>query len=134
MLEQIDASYIPVGASTPISNLYDRDGGSWAVDRSLFLGADNTIGCKDIIQVYRTAPKRTATSNGAAKGALKMSREVSVPGVNSDITLLDLNIFNLDTRIPAGLTETEFKNALRSFISVVSNEALMVSVLFKQQI
>lgn len=134
MLEEIIASYTAVGNSVATEVTYTRDGGSFAADRALLVGPDHAIGRKDVVQAYRTLPKKNGVSNGAAKGAIKYSSEELVPGVDASTSHLDLNLFNLDVRIPVGQTEEEFRNKFRRFRAMINQEQLMVDLLYKQKL
>lgn len=91
-----------------------------------YTGPSHTLSFKDYVDLKRTAPKPTATSDGKAKGSFKLTK-----GVTDGTDYLDDVILEITTSIPVGADGTEVDNILsKTAAFLASAEA---KALFKNQ-
>lgn len=70
-------------------------------DSAKYAGPAATFDKKDFLLISRTAPKRTATSQGVARARAVTKRTFVVDGVYHDV------IFNTEMSVPVGVASTD---------------------------
>lgn len=78
-----------------------------AADRSRYKFPTHSLIARDYVDFYRTLNKKTGNFNGVAKSAIKVTRDVSVPGVDTTTTLVAPQIAHVTFANPVGVTPAQ---------------------------
>jgi hypothetical protein len=76
-------------------------------NRSKYIGEGHAIGMRDELSLYRTFPKQSGNLRGVAKSAVKTTKDIGVPGVDSSTTITQPMILDLSASVPVGATDEE---------------------------
>lgn len=86
-------------------------------DSQPYLGPNNTITIKDVIELFRSVVKATLTFSGMARTRVKMVRTVTLTGAltpTGDIT------FDLYMNVPVGASSADVDSAVTDFSTGLS--------------
>lgn len=75
-------------------------------NRSDYIGAGHTTSSRNMLQIYRTFPKRNGASLGVRKAALKITKDQSVPTADGGTMVAPL-IAEVSVAIPEGTPDTQ---------------------------
>ena len=93
-----------------------------AADRSRYKFPGHTLVARDYVEFYRTLNKKSGNSNGVAKSAIKVTRDISVPGVDTTTTLVAPQIGHVTFSSPVGATTAqELEIAMRLVACIIDS-------------
>jgi hypothetical protein len=86
--------------ATPVGVTFARS--REELDKSTYVGPDNSLDARQWMQFYRTAPKRSGESRGTAKSAIKLTDDQSVPNASGSGNIVLPLITELSISVPVG--------------------------------
>lgn len=96
--------------------------------RSVYNAAGHSVVERDLLNFYRTAPTKSGNYNGVAKCALKITDDVSVPGVDTTTTVVAPLIGEVAFSVPVGSTAVQQKKLRQRIIALLDDEATMAKL------
>lgn len=103
-------------------------------DRSTYIGAAHALNDRDMIQFYRTAPKRNGEFKGVARTAVKLTEDTSVDNVSGDGSIVAPLIADLSFSIPVGATPAETLVLRQRLIALLDDDSVMADLVNIQEI
>lgn len=94
-------------------------------NRSVYISMDHTIAAKDTLGLYRTFPKPSGNFRGVAKSAFKISKDISVTGVDGVSQLSAPIIVDVSFSIPVGATHAQVLLARQRALALLDLDAVM---------
>lgn len=80
------------------------------VTRSQYeFASTHTLLARDILQLYRTFPKRSGNSRGAAKVAMKITTDISVANADGSGNIVLPLIGEVSFSLPVGVTDSQIR-------------------------
>jgi len=76
-------------------------------------GVVHSVPARNQVQFYRTYPKRSGTSRGAAKLTVKFTRDISVPNADGSGSIVLPLIVEVNFSIPVGASHAQISNLRR---------------------
>lgn len=78
------------------------------VNRTTYtLAETHTLASRDIVQLYRTYPKRAGASRGSSKCAIKVTTDISVPNADGSGDIVLPLIGEASFSLPVGVTDAQ---------------------------
>lgn len=91
-----------------------------AADRSRYKFPTHTLISRDYVDFYRTLNKKVGNFNGVAKSAIKVTRDITVPGVDTTTTIVAPQIGQVSFSSPVGASQAqELEIAMRLVACIV---------------
>jgi hypothetical protein len=109
--------------ATPVNQEYVRN--EETINRSTYRGPGGTLQSRNIMQFYRTAPKRSGDYLGSAKVTVKFTVDVSVPNASGSGEVVSPQIGEINLSIPVGTTAVEMLALRQHLIAVLDRDDLM---------
>lgn len=103
-------------------------------NRSVYISDDHTLDAKDTLGLYRTLPKSSGNFRGAAKNAIKFSKEVSVLGADGVANIKAPIIIEVSASIPVGATAADVLIARQRALALLDRDDIMVPLMSQQMI
>lgn len=103
------------------------------VNRSTYRGPNHSSASRNTKQFYRTLPKRSGNSLGAAKVAVKFTTDKVVAGVDGNNVVAPL-IADLGFSIPVGATTADLKALRQRIIASLDQDAVWDLIMAYQEI
>lgn len=94
-------------------------------NRSIYIGANHSPALRDTISMYRSFPTKNGNFNGTQKTAVKLTLDVSVPGVDSETTLIAPAIVEVSFSVPVGVTQAEILKIRQRAIALLDLDTVM---------
>lgn len=101
--------------ATPSNEVYERF--LEEPNKSTYVGALHTEDDRDMLQLYRTAPKRSGESRGMKRSSVKATVDVSVPNASGSGNIVLPLIAELSVSVPVGTTDAEVIHVLQRIIA-----------------
>jgi len=104
------------------------------INSSTYIGPGHSLGNRNLLQLYRTPPKRNGNFPGAAKASAKFTIDRQVSGVDTATTLVAPQILEISISSPVGVSSAdhlEFRQhgvALLDYDTIVSALYELLSV------
>lgn len=101
--------------------------------RTVYIAPDHSVAMKDILTLYRTEPKAVTNYFGAAKSAMKFSKDFTVAlptGGNGRAPL----IVELSLSVPVGVTKTEALSMAQRVTSLLAADDVAADLISKLEI
>jgi hypothetical protein len=76
-------------------------------------GATHTDAMRNQVQFYRTYAKRSGSSRGSFKGAVKFTRDVAVDNADGSGQIVLPALLEISTSLPVGMSHAEISNLRR---------------------
>jgi len=95
------------------------------LNRSKYIGENHSLAMRDEVTLYRTLPKQAGNSKGIAKSAVKMTLDVTVPGVDPATSVTAPFIIEISAAIPVGTPVDVTKRGRQRAIGFVDQDAIM---------
>lgn len=116
------------GGITPaIEHIYSRF--DEYQNRSEYIHTNHTVATRDKLGFYRTFPKANGNFRGAQKCAVKLTKDYSVSGVDTETTLVRPAIGEIGFSIPVGLTPAQTLEFRMRLVAVILDDAIMVPLM-----
>lgn len=109
--------------STPVDQEYSRT--EEQLNRSTYRGPGNTLQSRNILQFYRTPPKRSGNYLGSAKVALKFTQDVSVPNADGSGNVVSPLIAEVAMSIPVGTSTAEMLAIRQHLVTILDRDDLV---------
>lgn len=93
--------------------------------RSVYIGENHRLDARDTLVFYRTMPTASGNFKGMAKTAVKFSRDLSVPGVDSSTSLTVPLIIEATVSLPVGAAKAELVEARQKLIALLDDDSIM---------
>jgi hypothetical protein len=94
-------------------------------NRSLYIGASHALDDRDMIGFYRTNPKASGNFKGVAKSAVKLTKDITVDGVDGVASLTSPIIIEIGFSVPVGATSAERILARQTMLAALDDDTLM---------
>lgn len=104
------------------------------LNRTVYESADHTLVAPDTLTLYRTRAKTSGNFNGMAKTAAKLSKAVSVAGVDETTTVKAPIIQEVSSSVPVGATKAQVVAQCQRTIALLDDDAFVESLMLKQSI
>lgn len=92
------------------------------VNRTTYEFATHSLVAKDIVQFYRTYPKRSGNSRGNAKCAIKVTTDVSVDNADGSGEIVLPLIGEVSFSIPVGVTPAQTMVLRQRLVSLLDDD------------
>jgi len=107
---------------TPANEDYDRH--LEEPNRSTYVGATHTEASREMLQLYRTAPRRSGESRGVAKCSAKFTQDISVPNASGSGDIVIPLIGEVSFAVPLGATAAETKHLRQRIVSFLDTDTI----------
>lgn len=94
-------------------------------NRSLYKSEEDSYVFRDTLGFYRTLPKRSGNSLGVVKGAFKLTKDISVPGVDATTSNTAVELFDVSFSSPVGSTPETRRIMRQRAIALLDDDVLM---------
>lgn len=112
---------------TPVNKEFVRS--EETINRTTYRGPGHTVASRNIMQFYRTFPKRSGNFLGALKPTVKFTRDVTVPNADgSGDTVVPL-IIEVAASLPVGVTAALSKEMRQHVVAALDLEEV-IALLF----
>lgn len=102
------------------------------LNKSTYVGPNHSLQARNKMELYRTLPKRAGNFLGAAKGSVKFTKDITVPGADgTDIVVPQ--IFEVSYSLPVGSTDAQ-SLAFRQRVIAALDHTFQVSFMGIQEI
>jgi hypothetical protein len=122
----ITLSVDPANDSNPENQVFARY--EERVDRTTYIGSGHTVGTRNQMQFYRTAPKRNGESRGSAKSAIKFTLDVEVSNASGDGNITLPLIGEVSFSVPVGATPAQTMELRQQIISVLDADTVSAAL------
>jgi hypothetical protein len=113
---------------TPVNKEFVRS--EETVNRTTYRGPGHTVASRNIMQLYRTFPKRSGNYLGALKPTIKFTRDVTVPNADGSGDVVVPVLLEISASLPVGLTAALAKEIRQHGVAALDLEEVM-SLLFE---
>jgi hypothetical protein len=117
----LDVDYSNDGNTT--AETYDRY--EEYQNRSTYIGANHAPEARDQIQMYRSFPTKSGNFKGVSKSSVKLTRDVSVTGVDGVATLTSPIITEISFSIPVGTPAADVLKARQRALAMIDSDDIM---------
>lgn len=94
-------------------------------NRSTYIGVLHLPEDRDLLALYRTAATKNGNFKGVSKSAVKLTKDVQVPGVDSSTTLTAPIIIEVSFSVPVGTTAAEVLHARQRAVALLDTDSVM---------
>lgn len=94
-------------------------------NRSAYIGEDHTPGTRDVIALYRSFPTKVGNFKGVGKTSVKLTRDLTVPGVDETTSIAAPIIIEVSFSVPVGTTAESVVEQRQRLIALLDNDAFM---------
>jgi len=113
--------------ASPVNEVFTRDGGMVAPNKSLYYGDLHTVDAKETLTFARVLPKVNGNFKGTQRSSQKYSRTYSVLGVDGNSIDAIATTECIDS-FPVGMTAAQKKEHRQYMVSVRDNDTIMDAV------
>lgn len=124
--DQLNLSVDALNDANPVAELYDRY--EEQQNRSKYISGSHTPGSRDEIGFYRSFPTRSGNFKGVGKTSVKLTLDVSIPGVDSSTTMMAPVIVECSFSVPVGVQAEDIVHIRQRLIALLDNDSLMNSL------
>lgn len=103
-------------------------------DRSTYIGATHVLDSRDMIQLYRTAPKRNGEFRGVARTSIKVTEDISVDNVSGDGQIVAPMLLECSFSIPVGATAAQTLELRQRLLALLDDDSVMADLVDIQEI
>lgn len=108
---------------TTVDELFTRH--EETVNRTTYRGPAHTVASRNILQLYRTFPKRSGLYLGALKVATKFTQDVLVPNADGSGDIAVPIIVDVSYSLPVGVTAAQAKAARQRAIALTDMDTVL---------
>lgn len=90
-------------------------------NRSVYNATGHTLAARDTLTFYRSPVKASGNFAGTAKSSSKLSKDYSVPGINSSTSITAPAIVEVSTSFPVGLTTAQMMEMRQRAIALIDH-------------
>lgn len=102
------------------------------LNRTTYRGPGHSLISRNVMQFYRTPPKRVADDFGTAKSSVKFTRDITVPaGTTSVVKPLIIEV-NFST--PVGTSNADMLALRQHVVALLDTDSIMVPLVSVQEI
>lgn len=94
---------------------------------SIYHLPNHTLSSRDMLGMYRSFPKQSGNFRGTAKSAVKYTKDITIPGVDS-LDLVAPLIVEVSFSIPVGATVAQCIEMRQRTIALLDNDLIMNSL------
>lgn len=130
---QADTIVLPVDVlnnGTTVDQSYVRS--EEQLNRTTYRGPGHSLIARNVLQMYRTPPKRVAEDFGTAKSAVKFTKDVSVPSGTSTVSKPLIIEVNFST--PVGVSNADLLAMRQAVVALLDADSVMVPLVSLQEI
>lgn len=100
------------------------------INSSTYTGPGHTLASRNLMQFYRTPPKRNGNFPGAAKASAKFTIDREVAGVDTATTLVAPQILEISLSSPVGVSASDHLEFRQHGVALLDYDTI-VSALFE---
>lgn len=93
-------------------------------NRTGYAGPDHTLSSRDLLQLYRTFPKRSGESRGNSKCSLKFSTDITVDNASGSGSIVLPLIGEVSFSVPVGATAAQTMELRQRMIAILDDDAI----------
>lgn len=123
----------PANNATIVPEAYSRHDDSQP-NRTRYISPSHTLLGRDVLDFYRTPPKKAGNFNGVAKSGFKFTTDAVVPAADGVSTVVSPLIGEVSFSLPLGFTTAQVKKLRQRIIAALDDDALMLSLNEKQEV
>lgn len=121
----------PANNSTVVDELFTRH--EEQINRTTYRGPDHTVAVNNMMQLYRTPPKRSGNYLGTAKESIKFSKTVTVlDAAGQDIPAMLIG--EVSFSVPVGVSAAIQKALRQRIIAGLDMDVVMDPLMVSQEI
>jgi len=94
-------------------------------NRTVYIGENHVPESRDTLTLYRSFSKKSGNFMGVQKTSVKFSHDVSVPGVDSESTVVAPIIVEVSFSMPVGVTDAQMIIERQRAIALLDLDAVM---------
>lgn len=103
------------------------------INRSTYVGPGHSVASVNMLQLYRTLPKRSGDYLGSAKVSLKLTQTRTVQSASGlDIPAQDIS--EVSFSVPVGVTAAQMLATRQRWIAILDDDAIMTPLMTIQEI
>lgn len=103
-------------------------------NRTRYISPVHTLLGRDVLDFYRTPPKKAGNFNGVAKSGFKFTTDITVPAADGTTTVVSPTIGEVSFSLPLGFTTAQIKKLRQRMIATLDDDALMLKLNEKQEV
>lgn len=103
-------------------------------NRSKYISDSHTLASRDILDFYRTPPKKSGNFNGVAKTGFKFTTDYVVAGADASTDVIAPQIAEVSFSLPIGFTTAQLVVLRQRIIALLDNDALMKRLNEQQEV
>jgi len=97
-------------------------------NRSTYIGVGHLPDDRNTMGLYRTQPTRAGNFKGVGKSSVKMTKDITVSGVDNSTSLTAPIIFDFSASVPVGATIADLVHERERMIAVLRSHDFMNSL------
>jgi len=109
-------------SGSPVTKAYARY--DQVGNRSTYIGEGHSTDSRNLLQFYRTEPKRNGESRGVMKGALKFTIDRSVPNASGTGNIVSPQIIEVSIANPVGVTPAQTLEAFQYAVALLDDDTI----------
>jgi len=96
------------------------------LNRSVYVSNTHTVASRDTLTFYRTFPKANGNFKGVSKISFKLSRDITVDGVDGISTIAAPVIVEVSFSLPVGITDAQALVCRQRTLALLDLDSVMV--------
>jgi hypothetical protein len=109
--------------NTPVNKEYVRT--EELVNRSTYRGPGSTMASRNVLQFYRTFPKRSGNFLGATKTSVKFTQDIVVPSADGSGNITVPMLVSAEYSIPVGATSAQVLALRQHLVTICDRDDIM---------
>lgn len=94
-------------------------------DKSTYISDSHEVDARDVLNFFRTPPKSNGYTRGVARSSFKLTKDVSVPGVDQSINIVQPSIVEVKFNFPLGMTDAQRTEHRMVAATLILNNVIM---------
>lgn len=96
---------------------------------STYISSTHTLVSRDMIEFSRVFPTQSGNYRGVLRPSVKLTEDVTVPGVDATTTVVQPLIANLSFSIPVGTSAAATLELRQRLLAILDNDVVMASLM-----
>lgn len=97
-------------------------------NRTTYIGPGHTLASRNIMQLYRTYPKRSGESRGNSKSSVKFTLDIEVDNASGSGTIVLPLIGEVSFSVPVGTTPAQTQELRQQLLAVLDDETVAAAL------
>lgn len=94
-------------------------------NRANYVATTHTLDNRDTVSLYRTFPKQSGNYKGVAKSSIKLTKDISVLGVDQTSSIISPIIIEVSFSVPVGSPVADVLELRQTVLSILDRDDIM---------